>query len=514
MDIITQPQLRYKKGDKVGGRYQVHQALMGGMGEVYLCLDLEEMHPYALKTFQQRYLSQSQLLRQAFEKEVATWVALEKHPNIVRCFYMDTFDNQPFMVLEWIAGEEGRGTDLRGWLRHGPLDLKLALEIIIDICRGLIHAQEKQPGLVHRDLKPENILMAQGGLAKVTDFGLVQIVQTTGLTLDAAVVETDRRQSVVGRPGIVGTPAYMPPEQWRGESLDQRTDIYALGCILYELLTGQQLFQVKIRYNTPQQQWLDALRKQHETENLASSLNTIPDDFAEILHQCLSKSISDRPHSLIVLLDLIDASYQKYFSSPPKNLSTPGEFTVSDYGNRGITYDKLQQYKLAFADFNRAIEIEPHNAKTYSNRGLTYANLQQYELALADFNRAIELDPNFVLVYSNRGLTYKALHHYELALIDFNQAIQLEPNYATAYSNRGNLYQLLQQYELASSDFSRAIELNPNFAEAHFNLGAALINTEQVAQAMPYFEKAAQLGLTQANQILNQFRQRQGGTSP
>ena len=94
---MTRPKPRYQPGDRIGGRYQVHKALLGGMGEVYLCLDLEEMVPYALKTFQPRY--QSSLLRRAFEQEVATWVALEKHPNIVRCFLMDILDNQPFMVL-------------------------------------------------------------------------------------------------------------------------------------------------------------------------------------------------------------------------------------------------------------------------------------------------------------------------------------------------------------------------------------------------------------------------------
>jgi serine/threonine protein kinase len=104
-----QPKPRYQPGDKIGGRYQVHQALLGGMGEIYLCLDLEEMIPLALKTFQQRYLTKVQKLRVTFEQEVATWVALVKHPNIVRCFHMDTLDNQPFMILEWIAGEEGKG---------------------------------------------------------------------------------------------------------------------------------------------------------------------------------------------------------------------------------------------------------------------------------------------------------------------------------------------------------------------------------------------------------------------
>ncbi len=180
---------------------------MGGMGEVYLCLDLETMYPYALKTFQQRY--QSQALRRAFETEVATWVALEKHPNIVRCFMMDILDNRPFMELEWIAGEEGKGTDLRGWLQGGPLELKLALEITIDICQGLIHAQEKQPGLVHRDLKPENILVAQGSLAKITDFGLAQIVKQAVLEITEAPSGARRWQSLTHKNGIVGTPPYI-----------------------------------------------------------------------------------------------------------------------------------------------------------------------------------------------------------------------------------------------------------------------------------------------------------------
>ena len=119
---MTQRQPHYQPGDKIGGRYQVHKALMGGMGEVYLCLDLETIHPYALKTFQQRYLA-NPVIRAAFENEVAIWVALEKHPNIVHCYFMDFINNQPFMFLEWIDGKEGRGPDLRSWLQHGPLDL-------------------------------------------------------------------------------------------------------------------------------------------------------------------------------------------------------------------------------------------------------------------------------------------------------------------------------------------------------------------------------------------------------
>jgi serine/threonine-protein kinase len=169
------PQPRYKPGDLIDRRYQVHKVKMGGMGEVYLCLDLETMQPYALKTFQQRYLINPKI-SEIFENEIATWVALERYPNIVRCFHMDILENQPFMFLEWIVGKEGWDSDLRSWLKYSPLNLRLALDFTIDVCRGLIYAQKKLPGLVHRDLKPENILISQDHLAKITDFGLAQIM--------------------------------------------------------------------------------------------------------------------------------------------------------------------------------------------------------------------------------------------------------------------------------------------------------------------------------------------------
>ena len=137
---------RYNKGDRIGQRYQVHEVLMGGMGEVYLCLDLETIRPLALKTFQARFFT-NQRIRELFSSEVATWVALEKHPNIVRCFFLDEIENQPFMLLEWVIGNELDGNSLRSMLRRGALGLRPALDRTIDICRGLIHADRKRPGI-------------------------------------------------------------------------------------------------------------------------------------------------------------------------------------------------------------------------------------------------------------------------------------------------------------------------------------------------------------------------------
>ena len=177
-----QPERRHRKGDEIGGRYQVHKALAGGMGEVYLCLDLKETIPLALKTFQARFLA-SPKARELFEREAATWVKrFEKHPNVVRCFYMDTVDNTRFLFLEWRRPPgTGTGADPRDWLqsprssleprRPAPWSSPSTSAALLE------HAQRKAPGFVHCDVKPENVLVAQGQLAKLTDFGLAKLVR-------------------------------------------------------------------------------------------------------------------------------------------------------------------------------------------------------------------------------------------------------------------------------------------------------------------------------------------------
>jgi serine/threonine protein kinase len=464
------------------------------MGEVYLCLDLEEMLPLALKTFQPRY--QSSALRKAFEQEVGTWVALEKHPNIVRCFDMTILDNRPFMRLEWIAGEEGKGADLRGWLRHGPLDLRTALEIIIDVVRGLIYAQEKQPGLVHRDLKPENILVAQGQVAKITDFGLAQIVEIAGLEVDVVGPPAPPQGgaeseippsgglggSLIRQGGIAGTPAYMAPEQWRGEPLDERTDIYAMGCILYELLTGRWPYRVAFSPTTPPQwqQWLSAMQAQHETEPLAPLSPEVPGPVSDLLQQCLAKQPAARPPGLVALVDRLEALYEAQFNQPPPARPQAAVFNAGDY----------------------------------TNRGLTYAALQRYEAALADYGRALDLDPTDAPVYANRGNTYQALQRYDEALADYGRALDLDPTLAPAYYNRGTTYHALQRYEAALADYGRALDLDPTDAQAYFNLGVLLANTGSLRESLPYFEQAARLNLPQANQAIAQIRQALGESAP
>jgi len=496
------PQPRYRPGDRIGGRYKVHKALMGGMGEVYLCLDLEEMIPRALKTFQQRYISDAEGLRHAFRQEVAMWIALENHPNIVRCYMMQHLDYQPFMLLEWIAGEDEKGNNLRDWLRHGPLSLKLSLRIAIDICSGLIHAQKKQPGLVHRDLKPENILLSQGGIAKVTDFGLAQIALTASIDSQQANAVFGSNQSFVTRQGIAGTPAYMAPEQWRNGSLSDRTDIYAVGCILYEMLTGICAFQANSLPSTlqlPEQGW-QAMKVAHLFGCIPELSKVFPSALNRLLQNCLAKDPADRPINLVDLETQLSNIYSTHVGDSPPIYPTPASFTADDYNNRGLTYAALRQYEVALVDYNCAIKLDNKNAKAYSNQGLAHHEVAQYEMALAAFNIAINLDASFASAYSNRGRTHHALGEFNLAIDDFTHALALKPNDARSYSNRGTTYKTIGQHELAIVDYYRSIELDPTFAEVYSNRGiiyaiqakyeAALNDYNRAISLNPYYAEA------------------------
>jgi tetratricopeptide (TPR) repeat protein len=479
---------QYQPGKMIGNRYLVYKALKGGMGEVYLCLDTKQNYPIALKTFQAQFVI-DEGIRASFQKEVAMWVALEKHPNIVRCFYMEEIDNRPFMFLEWIANSGSHGTDLRSWLQNGSLDSQLALDFAIDICRGLIHAGRKQLGIVHRDLKPENILISQDQLAKITDFGLAKIVQSSNLLTSGGHGVSGTSQIISTTGGVKGTPQYMAPEQWLLEKLDTRTDVYAVGCIIYEMLTGRLAFRAATISDLRQLHLGSPIPRMPKTDPLSAKINTL-------LPRCLAKRKEDRLTTAEDLLQELIQIYQDYFGQQPRAVSSDEEFTAIDYSNRGVTYDNLQLYEKAIEDYESAIQLDPTNPHAYANRGNAYYHLQQYDQALADQNLVIQLDPGLALAYNTRGNVYRALHRDDEALADYNHAIHLDPKDALSYSNRGALYDRLKRYDEAVEDFSFAIRLDPRSAKVYSNRSSTYNIMYRYQEALADCNTALQLDPT------------------
>lgn len=203
------------------GRFQVESELgRGSMGVVYKGTHPSLNIPVAIKVVTDH--SGNPALRQRFEREAAS-IATLNHPGIVRLYDFDHDRDQLFMVLEYV---QGRGLD--SWIREmGPFRLELALDVFQQVLAAVGAAHEH--GVVHRDLKPENILISAQGKVKVLDFGVAKLLgDAPELTADGFTV---------------GTPKYMAPEQLRGDPIDARSDVYSLGCVLYEMLHGAPPFE-------------------------------------------------------------------------------------------------------------------------------------------------------------------------------------------------------------------------------------------------------------------------------
>jgi len=171
--------------------------------------------------------------------------------------------------------------------------------------------------------------------------------------------------------------------------------------------------------------------------------------------------------------------------------------------NRGITYVAMERYNDALTDLSHAIEIEPDNAIMTARRGVFYQLMKQYDDALADLNRAIELQPDNVPMIAIRGETYRLMKEYERALADLDQAVELEPDNASPIAGRGETYRLMEQYEKALVDFNQAIELKPDYAWAIANRGLTYRDMELYNDALANLNQAIELQPDNASIIAN-----------
>jgi serine/threonine-protein kinase len=198
------------------GRYRVERVLgHGGMAVVYLARDQELLRPVAVKVLAEHLADES--VRERFVRE-ARLAARLSHPNVVQVYDAGESEGQPFIVMEYVRG--------RTLAQCGKLPADEAVQLVLQACAGLQHAHEA--GLVHRDVKPGNLLLRDDGVLKIADFGIARTAEATQLTQLGTVL---------------GTAAYLAPEQAAGEEVSAAADIYSLGAVLYELLTGRPPYQ-------------------------------------------------------------------------------------------------------------------------------------------------------------------------------------------------------------------------------------------------------------------------------
>jgi TolB-like protein len=247
------------------------------MGEVYRARDTRLGREVAVKILPAAHAFDPESVRR-FEKE-ARAVASLSHPNVVPLFDIGEQEGVRYAVAELVTGET-----LRARLAGGSLLLKEAVEIAAQIAEGLAAAHQK--GVVHRDIKPENIVLTPSGHARILDFGLARSVS---VGLEGAPDE-ETQSAILTEPGVIaGTVGYMSPEQVRGEAVDGRSDIFSLGVVLWEMLTGRRPFHGDSHVDT-----LHAILKEEPAPEATAAL---PPEVEEILRRCLEKRRENRYHS-------------------------------------------------------------------------------------------------------------------------------------------------------------------------------------------------------------------------
>jgi Protein kinase domain len=270
------------------GPYQIEGLLgAGGMGEVYRAHDSRVGRDVAVKIVPPTVAADATALSR-FERE-ARAVAMLSHPNIVALYEFGASGGMTYAVMELLEGES-----LRSRLGSGPLPLRKAIETAAQIARGLAAAHDKH--IAHRDLKPENVFITNGGRVKILDFGIA----VQGL---AAVTESDQTVAKLTNTGlIVGTVGYVAPEQVLGHPATTRSDIFALGVVMYEMLTGIHPFR---RATTPETQ--TAILRE-DPPPLTRSVPGLPAPVARIVDLCLQKQARDRLESARDLALFLEAS--------------------------------------------------------------------------------------------------------------------------------------------------------------------------------------------------------------
>ncbi len=261
------------------GSYEIVSALgAGGMGEVYRARDPKLNRDVAIKVLPAQTAADPEVLAR-FQREAQAVAALS-HPNILGIYDFGTEHGVVFAVMELLNGET-----LRARLNEGALPPRKTIEYAQQMIRGLAAAHEK--GIVHRDLKPENVFLTRDGQLKILDFGLAKLspLAAAGDSLAATMAPESR-------PGVVlGTVGYMSPEQVRGETIDHRTDIFAFGAMLYEMLSGRRAFKGDSSVET-----MNAILKE-DPPDLSGSQARLAPALDRLVRRCLEKRREERFHS-------------------------------------------------------------------------------------------------------------------------------------------------------------------------------------------------------------------------
>jgi hypothetical protein len=439
------------------------------MGVVYKARDLKLKRVVALKVILVGvHAGESALIRFKGEAEA---IARLQHPNIVQIYEVGEHEDKPFISLEFCTGGS-----LDAKIAGTPLPYKDAAQLVQQLA-GAVHAAH-QALVIHRDLKPANVLLTADGTPKITDFGLAKRLDDAGQTQSGA---------------IMGTPSYMAPEQAEGKTkeLGPATDIYSLGAILYELLTGRPPFKAATPLDTILQVVSDDLLPPRQLQK------RIPPDLETICLKCLSKVPRHRYASAReVAEDLACFLEDEPIKARPPRLLTrcsrwarrravlvtvscgllgtsvflmpllaPLWPSVNESWQKALS--QRHEHGKVIAEMNKILLEDAAHAGAHEQRGISLLALGEKDQAIAAFNCAIRLNPSSYAAYFHRGRVWSAKGNEQNALTDFDAALRLNSRYVEAYYERAAVRAKKGALDEAVADCTRALDLDPSHARAY-----------------------------------------------
>jgi len=448
-----------RPGDQIAHFRIVERLGGGGMGVVYKAVDVHLGRTVALK-FLPPHLDADDEAKQRFVQEARAASALD-HPNICAVYEIgETSTGQLFIAMACYDG-----LTLKQKIEDGPLPISEAVGLVVQVAEGLRRAHEA--GIVHRDIKPANVIVTDRGQVRIVDFGLAKVIGDTDLTRERATR---------------GTIAYMSPEQTRGSDVDARTDIWSLGVLLYEMLTGQRPFRGKsdealiyaIRHDDPRPMRDVRAEVTHGLEAL--------------VRRCLDKEQTTRYRSAGELLADLSIVKQggrvaRPNASRKRRVYFGGALLLSllTLGG-GLLFTRSQN--RAHAQATRS--AKPEALALYLQAERLPGQMRFREERRRLLEQAIEKDSSFALPYARVAIIYILFTHERgKAEWAISRALALDPSSSNAYASLGLLKEWMDwDWPAAEAAFRRSIALNSHDARAHHELGQLIMRLGRCDEAV------------------------------
>ncbi len=503
--------MRLAPGTQVGPYEFLAPVGAGGMGEVYRARDPRLGREVAIKVLPLHRTGDPDAVTR-FERESRAVAALS-HPNILAIYDVGTHEGASYAVTELLEGET-----LRARLERSRLPWTGTAEIGAAIAEGVAAAHSR--GIIHRDLKPENIFLTSDGRVKILDFGLARVTPAPSNGL-ASQTPTETQAGT-----ILGTVGYMSPEQVRGESAEAPSDIFSLGCVLYEMVSGRRPFARETGVQT-----LSAILES-EPAPLSGSGRAVPEELDRIISRCLEKNPALRMQSArdlsFALSEVVKSAHRISTSVRRRRLAYVASGALAAVVLAGLAAGPLRKRILGTAASapteslavppleNLSGAPRPVNPEAYQSfLRARYLSTRTTDAdsreAVALLERAVALDPGFAPAHALLAAAYfsrlnfvvpeeaRALEQRAYAAAE--HALSLDPGLAEAYVARGNLlwsHSFRFAHDRAVQEYRRALSLNPDLDRAHEGLARVFIHLGFFEEALEHAARAMEINPSNA----------------